>query len=99
MHGRKTESRDPDRAVGESQNPATGVSDAPVARPKAHQTLVHPEEAERAAERALADEPVTKEEILEQSEYRGPEMDVGQQAATSDRAKAAARRRRPASGS
>jgi hypothetical protein len=50
-----------------------------------HQTPVPGEDAERAAERALDDTELTRRDVVVQSSYRGDEVDIGQQAATSER--------------
>jgi hypothetical protein len=51
------------------------------------QTPVSGDESESAANEALVDSTVTAGEVLDQSAYRGNEADVGQQAATSKRAR------------
>lgn len=53
-------------------------------------SIVAEEVAAEAAERVLLDERVTAEEIAEQSAYPGLGVDVGQQAAHSERARAEA---------
>jgi hypothetical protein len=51
-----------------------------------HQTPVPGDEAELAAKRALSDSSLTHDEVRDQASYRGNETDVGQQAATAQRA-------------
>jgi hypothetical protein len=50
-----------------------------------HQTPVSGDVAERAGERALAESTLSGADVVEQASYRGTEVDVGQQAATSER--------------
>ena len=73
----------PTGALTENLNSATEGSSNPLRERKSTDFVV----AEHvAAERVLADENVSAEEIAEQSAYSGPETDVGQQAAHAERA-------------
>jgi hypothetical protein len=67
--------------------PPTGDSaDKHAQTAEAHQTPASGDEAEQAARRALDDSPLTQGDVHNQASYRGPETDVGQQAAASKRA-------------
>jgi hypothetical protein len=71
----------------DATGPPTGDrADKHAQRAEPHQSPVSGDEAEQAAERALNDSPLTRRDVHEQASYRGPETDVGQQAATSERA-------------
>lgn len=69
----------------ESQNPATGMPDAALPVHDLRRGVVPGAEAQRAAERALADEELSADEIAAQSGYQGPDTDIGQHAASSER--------------
>jgi hypothetical protein len=78
--------KQPEGFVKESQNPGgTGFPDDPNQLREERGRNVQPDEADRAAERALSDHPVTNDEIRDQSAYDGAELDVGQQAGDAEK--------------
>jgi hypothetical protein len=74
------------RDAKKSENPGgVGFPQDPEQLNRSYGRNVDPDEAERAADRALADQPVTAEEIRDQSAYDDLTSDVAQRAGESER--------------
>ena len=85
--------KQPEGAVKQTQNPGgPGFPDDPDQLKGEYGRNVQPDEAERAADRAFADQPVTPDEVANQSGYTGMEVDVGQQAGQAEREREGAER-------
>ena len=80
--------KQPEHMVKQSQNPGgVGFPDDPGQLADERGRNVQADEAQRAADDALTDEPVTSEEIRDQAGYDEQQLDVGQQAGGSEREK------------
>lgn len=86
----------PTGALSENLSSATDAAANSLRERNSSDSIVAEHVAAEAAERVLADENVSAEEIAEQSAYSGLETDVGQQAAHAERADSDAGASRPA---
>lgn len=80
------ESKDPrvDDATAPANNPEGETSENPE-RSETQKHGVSGDEAEAAGRRATADEPVSRDEVIDQAAYKDDSADPGQQAASAER--------------
>ena len=86
----------PTGALTDNHSPETSQAATPLKERGPTDSIVAEHVAAEAAERVLADENLSAEEIADQSAYAGPEVDVGQQAAHAELAQSESTPRNPA---
>ncbi len=81
------ESKDPrvDDAPAPTNNPEGAIPENPERSDNTTRPGVSGDEAEAAGRRATADEPVSRDEVIDQAAYKDASADAGQQASAAER--------------